>query len=401
MNYLNKIRWVLLFSAVLLVLGACGKNEDSSKTNAKKTDVSKAEVIVSKVQRGPIHKAFAAMGTIAANDMARVIPKVAGRVLKIYVSEGSNVNAGQILMQLSDAEYNLGVRGYSAVAKLAEVGVEKSKRDLVRAESLHKEQAIAEQSYQDAQSQLEANKYQMEQAIAQVENAKKAVSECRVVSPISGTVTSKFVNEGELAAPQSPMPAFIVENMSKVKLEVDLSEDAFGYLDVGSKCMVMVDAIPDRTFEGVITKIYPSINAISKTFKVTITMDNTDFKLRSGMTARAKVVQKARNDAIYAPKTAFLQGEEGFYVFKISGGKVKKTPVKTGIEGDDTYEVLNGLQPGDFVVVEGQVGLNDGMDVTAKEKIAAPIPVPPVQSKSPETSASVQQKNPASYPNAK
>jgi membrane fusion protein, multidrug efflux system len=401
MNNLNKIRWILLFNAALLILVACGKSEDDSKTNAANTVVSKTEVVVSKVQRGPIHKAFTAMGTIAAYDLARVIPKVAGRVLKIYVSEGTNVRAGQILMQLSDAEYNLGVKGYSAVVKLAEVGVEKSKRDLARAESLHKEQAIAEQSYQDAQSQLEANKYQMEQAIAQVDNAKKAVYECKVVSPISGIVTSKFVNEGELSAPQSPMPAFIVENMTKVKLEVDLSEDAFGYLDEGNKCIVTVDAIPDRTFEGVVTKIFPSVNAVSKTFKVTITLDNTDFKLRSGMTARAKVVQKARNDAIYAPKAAFLQGEEGFYVFKLSGNKVKKSPVKIGIEGDETYEVINGLQPGDFVVVQGQVGLSDGTDVTAKEKIENPVSVLPVQAKNPETAASIQEKKPASNPTAK
>jgi RND family efflux transporter MFP subunit len=236
----------------------------------------------------------------------------------------------------------------------------------------------------------------MEQAMAQVDNARKAVSECRVVSPISGTVTTKFVNEGELSAPQSPMPAFIVENMNKVKLEVDLSEDAFGYLEAGNKCIVTVDAIPDRTFEGVVTKIFPSINAISKTFKVTITLENTDFKLRSGMTARAQVVQKARNDAIYAPKSAFLQGEEGFYVFKLSGGKVEKSPVKIGIEGDDTSEVINGLQPGDFVVVQGQVGLSEGMDVTAKERVANPISTLPAQSKNPQTQATMQKNKPAS-----
>jgi RND family efflux transporter MFP subunit len=217
---------------------------------------------------------------------------------------------------------------------------------------------------------------------------KSNVGECRVVSPISGIVTNKFVNEGELAGPQSPMPPFIIENMSKVKLEVDLSEDAFGYLEVGNKCAVTVDAIPEVQFEGVITKIYPSINPISKAFKITIELENSNLKLRSGMTARAQIIQQARADAVYAPKSAFLQGEEGFFVFKYLKGKVVKTYVKLGIEGSDNYEVLQGLIPGDYVAVEGQVGLNDGLEVKAiikVEKQQTPAQVSQLQSPKAQT----------------
>ena len=365
MKYYNKFVWLLIILASILYITGCGSKDDASGKTSKNEDAGKAEVVVAKVVKGPIFKAYSAMGTIAATDIARILPKVAGRIVKIYVTEGSQVSAGQTLMQLTDFEYRLAVQGYTAASKMAEVGSAKSERDLARAESLHKEQAIAEQTYQDAKSQVEANKYQVEQLQAQANMQKKNVGECRVVSPISGIVTNKFVNEGELTGPQSPAPPFIIENMNKVKLEVDLSEDAFGYLEVGNKCAVTVDAIPEVQFEGIITKIYPSINPISKAFRITITLENSSLRLRSGMTARAQIIQKARADAVYAPKSAFLQGEEGFFVFKLSKGKVVKTYVKLGIEGSDNYEVLQGLIPGDYVAVEGQVGLIDGLEVKA------------------------------------
>jgi RND family efflux transporter MFP subunit len=375
-----------------IAISGCGSKDESNRKDASS---AKAEVVVARVERGTILKEYSAMGTISAEEVARIFPKVAGRVLKIYATEGTPVYAGQTLMQINDSDYRIMVQGVAAMAKGQQVKVEKSKRDYLRAESLHKESAISEQMYQDAKSGLEGDQFIMDKASAELSNAKRNVSECRVASPIAGIVTNKFVNEGELTAPQAPAPAFVVENMSRVKLEIDLSEDAFGYLEVGNKCIVTVDAIPDRSFEGTISKIFPSINAVSKTFKVTIVIDNPDMKLRSGMTARAQVVQKVRNDAVNAPKTAFLPGEEGFYVFKISGGKVIKTPVKIGIEGNDAYEIVNGLAPGDYVVVEGQVGLSDGLLVKAtlapsgiNKSVNAPVPV------TSGTAAVQQQKNP-------
>jgi membrane fusion protein, multidrug efflux system len=362
MKYYYRVILSLTICVMVLAFWGCGSKDEAKRNDANS---GKAEVVVAKVGRGTILKEYTAMGTIAAEEVARIIPKVAGRVLRIYVTEGSPVQAGQILMQINDSDYRIYVQGATAMAKGQQVKVEKSKRDYLRAESLHKEDAIADATYQDAKSGLEGDQFIMDKVNAEVANARKNVSECRVASPISGIVTSKFVNEGELTAPQSPTPAFVVENMNRVKLEIDLSEDAFGYLEIGNKCIVTVDAIPDKSFEGTISKIFPSINAVSKTFKVTIVIENSDLKLRSGMTARAQVVQKARNDAVYAPKVAFLPGEEGFFVFKVSGGKVIKTPVKTGIEGNDAYEVLDGLVPGDYVVIEGQVGLSDGLMVKA------------------------------------
>jgi len=81
------------------------------------------------------------------------------------------------------------------------------------------------------------------------------------------------------------------------------------------------------------------------------------------MTARAEVIQKARGEAAYAPSGAFVPGEKGYFVYKVESGKVNKVEVSVGIEGDEVFEILSGIGPGDLVVVEGLTGLRDGMAV--------------------------------------
>ncbi|HQP31960.1 MAG TPA: efflux RND transporter periplasmic adaptor subunit [Deltaproteobacteria bacterium] len=365
-----------IFIAILLVFSFQGKKEHrvrGPEANAAiKKDASQTEVTVATVQQGPIFKAYTAMGTIVSRDMARILPKIVGRISRIYVSEGDWVKAGQVLMQVSPGEYQWAHQNAAALARAARVGVEKGRRDYERAERLHEEGAISDQTFQDARSAYEAAKYQYDQALAGSSMTRKSLDECTIVAPISGLVTYRFGNEGELTGPQSPYPVFIIEQMGDVKLEVDLPEEAFGNLSIGNKSIVTVDAIPGQTFEGTISKIFPSVNPISKTFKVTIELANPEMKLRSGMTARSKVIQKARANAIYAPKAAFLPGEDGFFVYKVVGGTVRKIKVNVGIEGDDKIEVTSGLSLGDQVVTVGQTGLKDGMAVRATRVQAAP-----------------------------
>jgi RND family efflux transporter MFP subunit len=372
-----------IFIAILLVFSFQGKREhrvrEPEANAAIKKESSQTEVTVATVQQGPIFKAYSTMGTILSRDMARILPKIVGRISQIYVSEGDWVKAGQPLMQISPGEYRWAHQNASALVRAAKVAVEKGRRDYVRADRLHEEGAISDQTFQDAQSAYEASKYQYDQAMAGASMTQKSLDECRVVAPISGLVTYTFGNAGELTGPQSPYPVFIIEQMGAVKLEVDLPEEAFGNLSVGNQSVVTVDAIPGQTFNGTISKIFPSVNPISKTFKVTIELANPEMKLRSGMTARCKVIQKARTNAIYAPKAAFLPGEDGYFVYKVVDGTVRKIKVNVGIESDDKIEITGGLSLGDKVVTVGQTGLKEGMAVKTSmtpDKAAPPTRLP-------------------------
>jgi membrane fusion protein (multidrug efflux system) len=152
--------------------------------------------------------------------------------------------------------------------------------------------------------------------------------------------------------------------MDVVEVEVDLPEEAFGNLKTGNSAFVSFDAIPDAAVEGHITKIHPTIDPVSRTAKITLSIDNPNLKIRAGMTARTKIVQKSKESVVYAPRTALVSEEDHFIVYKVSNNTVKKLKVDIGIVGDDGCEIKNGLAEGDSLVIKGSTGLKDGMAVT-------------------------------------
>lgn len=354
---------VLIFGVLGCANSGKGQSKDSNTDSAPITDVT-----VAHVKAGPIYKAYTGVGTVMPEDYARIMAKVAGRIASILVDEGKPVRKGQLLMQIDTFDYARAVESASALKDASYASLEKASRDFKRMEELHKSKAISEQNYQDTKTALDLTMYQYEQVKVALAIAERNLKECRVTSPISGIVTNKFVNEGELTGPQQV--AFVIMQMDKVKVEVDLPEDAFGYMTKGNKSYIEADAIHGEAFEGTITKIYPTIDPLSRTFKITISLSNPEFKLRSGMTARAKVVEKAKNNTTLVPKTSIIRGEKGYHVFRVVSNRIEKTKIHPGIEGTAAIEILEGLSPGDVVVIKGITGLKDGMQVkvTATDK---------------------------------
>ncbi|MBN1637099.1 MAG: efflux RND transporter periplasmic adaptor subunit [Deltaproteobacteria bacterium] len=359
----------ILYINLIIILLACfacqGKKDDPASDTADSTaSQSKAEVTVSKVKQGPIFKAYTAVGTVMPDDYARIMPKVAGRIKTIHVDEGDIVEKGKLLMEIDTSDYAWALENAIAIMNQAKAQLEKAQRYYFNMEKLHQESAVSDQTFKDTQTAYELSLYAYNQSVVAVKKTEQDLKECSVIAPIAGIVTNKFVNYGELTGPTASSPAFVIMQMDVVKVEVDLPEEAFGYLKIGNQSMVTLDAIQDESFRGKITKVYPTIDPVSRTFKVTISIYNPKLKLRAGMTARTKVIEKAREYSLYTPKSAVMQGETGYFVYKIAGSIVQKSLVGVGIEGDDIFEITAGLSVDDLVVTKGLTGLKDGMEVT-------------------------------------
>lgn len=373
---MKKIIVTFLILICIVVFLFQGRDKTQSREIVP-TAISRVAVAVSTVEKGPVYRAYTAVGTIAPDDRARIMPKVAGRISILSVDEGDRVEKGSLLMQIDSFDYKRAVENANAVKKQAFTNLDKTKRDFARMERLYLDNTISEQQYNDTRSAFKLAQYAYDQTVVALKTAKHNLRECRVVSPISGIVTKKQVNPGELTGPQ--VIAFIIMQMDKVKVEVDFPENAYGYMQPGNTCLVTVDAIPNDSFKGRISKIYPIINQVSRTVRITISLDNPGLKLRSGMTARVKVIQKAINDVLFVPKTAIIPSEEGFFVFKVTSDTVTKSRVTAGIEGDDVFEIKSGLSLGDQVVTRGLTGLRDGMAViVTSQEPANPTPEPSV-----------------------
>ena len=349
--------FLLLFS-----FSACLEKENEKPVKTVKIiDHSPPEVVVAIVERGPIHKTYTSVGTVTPKDSSRIFPKVSGRISEVEVEEGDLVKSGQRLMQIDTFDYVRAVENATALRNQAKSNFDKAIRDHARIEKLYADNAVPKQNLQDMKTALDLARYSFDQAVTALKKAKDDLEECSVKAPISGMITTKMVNPGELTGPQ--MMAFMIMQMGTVEVEVDLPEESFGYLIEGKTGYVSFDAIPDTHLEGKITKIYPTIDPLSRTIKIVISIDNPNLKIRSGMTARTRIVEAAIPNALYAPRTALIPIEDQYVVYKVESEQVKRTTVGVGIIGDEVFEIKNGLQLGEQVVVRGVTGLRNGMKV--------------------------------------
>lgn len=353
----------LCAAALLLLSGvsSCGNEQGGSAAAEEQALARVPEVMVAQISRGPVYRTYAAVGSVSPREVSRIGPKVSGRIKDIPVDEGDFVEKGGLLMLIDPFDYERALEHAHSQLDQAKASLERAERDLTRMEGLYRATAVTEQNREDAVTARDLARFQYDQAVTGSKTAERNLRECRLEAPFSGVVTAVTANEGELAGPQ--MQAFVMMDMNTVKVEVDLPEEIYSSIRTGNLATITVDAVPGQSFEGTITKVYPTIDPVSRTFTITITLENPGLKLRSGMTARSRVVQMVRGNALTVPGQALIRGEDSYIVYRVRDGIVERCPVSLGIGGDDLFEVTGGIFEGDQVVLRGLAGLKSGARV--------------------------------------
>jgi multidrug efflux pump subunit AcrA (membrane-fusion protein) len=186
-----------------------------------------------------------------------------------------------------------------------------------------------------------------------------------VESPIAGIVARVLVDVGANVSPQSPVA--LVVNMDKVKVFLDVPEKYLPALSVGMNAEVTVEAYPAEIFTGTITRMSPIVDTATRTCQIEIGIDNKEYKLRSGMYAKVKVVIREYKDALVLLKEAVLGKAPQQYVYVVKDRKAHLRDVKTGVRQGPYVQVLEGVSAGDQVVIMGQLRLREGADVIVEE----------------------------------
>ena len=357
-------RFMPVLLVACLLLPACQREQDAPLAKAEPEFKGKAAVEVAAVIRGPVFKTYRAVGTVAPIDFVRVIPKVSGRVANVLVDEGDRVAKDMVLMKLDPFDYEQAFDNAVALKRQAEAGFEKSRRDYENMTGLYYKKSDSQQNYQDALTAFNLARYQYDQAEAGVRIARQNLAECQIRTPIKGIVTHKIPNQGELVGQDI---AFVIEDMDIIKVEIDLPEEAYSLISCGNPAKVTADATGGEAFEGSVTRINPTVDPLSRTFKVTVTVRNPDLKLRTGMTARTSLVLKAREKTLNIPAAGLLKSDQGFFVYVAENGTARKVAVKTGIQTESVTEITSGLAENDLIVVKGHTGLKDGLELEIKE----------------------------------
>lgn len=328
----------LLIGAAVVMMTACGQKTDTTTQVAAENP----KVTVEKVNAEYVSQLAVYPTTIQADIMNNIAPQSAARISKINVEVGDHVKAGQTLA-LMDA-----------------INLEKTRLQMIN-DSL--EYGRIKELYEigaTSQSDFEAISLKYDVTRKTYINL---LDNTVLKSPVAGIVTARNYDEGDMYA--MAMPLFVVQDITPVKLVINVSESKYSQIKKGMEVDITTEAFGERVFKGVVDLIHPTIDAKTHTFPVEIKFENDDEVLRPGMFARV-TVNYGDNFRTVIPDKAVLKqvgsGEQYVYILE-ADGTVKFTTVVLGRRMNDRYEIISGVEDGATVVTTGQTRLRNGVKV--------------------------------------
>jgi membrane fusion protein (multidrug efflux system) len=217
-------------------------------------------------------------------------------------------------------------------------------------------------------------------ATLKVQQARLALAEAqlaktRIRAPFGGVLGLRNVSVGEVVKDGAELVT--LEDVSRMKVDLRLPERFLGQLRPGQSIGIEVDAFPGKTFLATLDALDAQVDANGRSVLARGLLANPDGALRSGMFAKARIVLREKPQATVVPEEAILPVGGESFIFRVEDGKALRVAVRTGLRRDGRVEILDGVRPGDTVVVAGQQRLSrDAMAVRVVEAGASPGAAP-------------------------
>lgn len=340
---------LILALLAFMAISCQPKKEEAATKEApevkRKTEVRVATLSVDTVDILENHTA-----TIKAYDKVFLAPIMPGRIKSVAVEINDNVKAGQLVVKMDDAQL---VQLY--------VQFENMKKEMKRMDALKITESVSEQQYDQVKASYDA----------MVTNVKNIEENTKLVAPFAGVVTGRFYDDNELYSAQPNTPegkaaVVTIEKIGMLKVMVSMSERYFPAVHNGLKASLTTDIYPNEEFEGVVSLVYPTIDAATRTFKVELTIPNDSKKLRPGMYSKVSV-KLGEKSAMMMPSASIMmqEGTNNRFVYVVESDIVKRIPVTLGERFDDRLEVISPLlKVGMKYVTAGQTKVEAGDEIS-------------------------------------
>ena len=185
-----------------------------------------------------------------------------------------------------------------------------------------------------------------------------------VESPLTGVIGRIYMDIGQNVTVQTPVA--LVVDMDKIKIDLDIPEKYLPRVSLGLQAKISVDAYSQEEFSGLVTKIRPVIDLATRSAPIEITVDNPQHRLQSGMFAKVRLVLQEHKNVPVILKEAIMGKEPDLYVYVIENERAVSKKIDLGIRQGAYFEVREGLNAGDLVVIVGQQRLKDNVQVSVE-----------------------------------
>ena len=291
-------------------------------------------------------------GIIKTDQNMILYPEFSGRVAKIYVDEGDVVKKGQALAKIDDGGLYNELKLVESQAKLAKTIYERQSK-------LWKDKIGSEIQYLEAKTNYEIQNNRLK-------SITESLAKTTITAPFSGTIDEIFIEEGNLVSPPM-MPdqgnAFRIINLNELYAESVIPESFIGKIKKGAEVQVEIPVL-NKSFNSTIKHSVSSINELSRTFKIEVSVPKNDLDLIPNLNVEVNVLDYTNSQAILVPESIVSEdSDNNKFLFTVLNNKAKKTIVETGYTQNGMIEITTGLDVNEIVINEGGRIVKDGQNV--------------------------------------
>lgn len=364
---MKAIRVPVLVTIGLLATG-CGERERRGAGDADGVRV--VNVSVERAGEITVATTFSAIGTTEPSSRANPGTRLMGRVVAAAFEEGDRVSAGDILVRIAAAD--LTARRARARSALDEVEAELRRltAEAQRMRNLYREEAVSKSALEVEETALLRAQAARDAAREGVVEVDEELSYAQIESPITGVITRKSVEVGDLATPGVPL--FAVERQDPLEVRVKVSVADLRHVRVGQVVTIEIMGAPQRgqqegelpVYTGKVTALIPSADPKTRTVDVKVELANPAASIGTGLFARVLFPTGERR-LLAVPDGAVVREGQLTGVYVVVGGRALLRWLRLGHRHGNRAEVLSGLEPGTAVIVSGLDAVSDGIRVEA------------------------------------
>jgi RND family efflux transporter MFP subunit len=346
-----------LLAAAALSIAACGGGEEEKKDLVRKTPITVAPAITTRVDA-----IETTVGRLEATAAPALAAETSGRVVRLLVDGGSVVKKGQVLAELDGEPQRLAVASARASVERLEALLANQSRTVRRYEEL-RSKAVSESMLEEAIAQQSARQAELNDARARLDEATYRLDRTRIKSPVDAIVERRLISVGDYVSPGTPIVTIV--GTDRMRAVLPFPERLAGQLRSGLAVTLDQPARPGATVTGTVTEVRPMVGTNNRAVEALVDLPaETDWPPGGSVTAR---IVLASREGVVVPAASVVRRPVGDVIYVATGDQVAERKVTVGIRDADVAEILDGVEPGATVVVSGAGFLTDGALVTVRE----------------------------------
>ncbi|MFW6415020.1 MAG: efflux RND transporter periplasmic adaptor subunit [Thermodesulfobacteriota bacterium] len=346
---------ITLTLVLIVLLSVCACSSEDKKKQEKGDDPA---VEVAEVETRDLKLEVMGIGTLKAEQSIRVRPELNGIVQEIHFQEGDKVEKGQLLFTIKHEKIKYKLQAEKAALSQANAQLDEAKRKYKRYSRLYKKGATSVESRDEAKTAYHKAKAGVEQIKSRIAELEETLQDAFIRASFSGRTGDIKVDPGAWVQAGTSLVDLVQDKTLQVSFT--LPERYMGDVEINQSMDVLVTAYPDKTFQGRVYFISPSILGATRSILLKGKIDNQDKLLSPGAFASVKLALEERKDTLVIPEQALVATQEGYTVYTVNDGTANRKDVQIGLRKPGIVEIKSGLQAGEKVVSEGHINISDG-----------------------------------------